>query len=161
MDDSQIVMRLEHMLEREPHDVLEESIRKGRAREFESFKAFAGDHPTKKVPDPTDAKTFERSKIDWGETGQSPYAQTLTEAREMLALRQREIVPLLASGFIESSFERVGDGEEVQPPGVCQARQGDAGRRPAARGGARVRPPLWRPGQGEPLSPRSILHSSC
>ena len=83
---------------------LEDAIRKGRAKEFESFKSF------EKVPDPTSAETFDRSKLDWSETAQDPYEAILAETRALLALRQKEIVPLMVGSFIESAYERIGAG---------------------------------------------------
>lgn len=94
--------------EREPD--LEEAIRKGRAKEFESFKSFGGDDPASQVPDPTDAATFERSKLDWDEAAKEPFAEILAETRELLALRQKAVVPLMSGGFVDSSYERIGAG---------------------------------------------------
>ena len=89
--------------EREPD--LEAAIRKGRAREFEKFESFGAE-----VPDPTAVETFERSKLDWSEIEQAPHKTILAETRELLALRAREIVPLMASAFIETRYERHGAG---------------------------------------------------
>ena len=84
---------------------LEEAIRKGRAKEFEKFESFGSE-----VPDPTAVETFERSKLDWSERQQPSYKAILDETRALLELRRREIVPLLASAFIEATYERHGDG---------------------------------------------------
>ena len=89
---------------------LEEAIRKGRAKEFENFKAFAGNDPAKAVPDPTSVDTFNRSKIDWSERERPPYGDILAETRALLAVRHKDIMPLMKSDFVESSFERHGPG---------------------------------------------------
>ncbi len=90
--------------EREPD--LAEAVRKGRAKEFEKFTSFAGES----VPDPTKAETFERSKLDWGEAAQAPYAAILAETRALLALRAARIVPVMRTRFIESRHARHGAG---------------------------------------------------
>ena len=89
--------------EQEPD--LEEAVRKGRAREFEKFTSFGSE-----VPDPTAFSTFERSRIDWSEVERAPYKAILDDTRELLALRRREIVPVMASNFIEATYERHGAG---------------------------------------------------
>ena len=82
---------------------LEEAVRKGRAREFEKFTSFTGN-----VPDPTAVTTFERSRIDWAEATQEPYASILAETKALLEIRRREVVPVMSGAFIDSSFERHG-----------------------------------------------------
>lgn len=84
---------------------LEDAVRKGRQKEFERFTSFSGE-----VPDPTDAATFERSKIDWREREAPDHAAILAQTRELLALRRTHVVPLMESGFIEAQFTREGDG---------------------------------------------------
>ena len=89
--------------EQEPD--LEKAIRKGRAKEFEKFESFGSE-----VPDPTAVETFERSKLDWRELQQAPHKTILDDTRALLDLRRREIVPLMASAFIEATYERKGAG---------------------------------------------------
>ncbi len=84
---------------------LEEAVRKGRAKEFEKFQSFGS-----KVPDPTAIDTFDRSKLDWGDIEQSSFKATWEETRELLALRRREVVPFMASAFIDTRYERHGSG---------------------------------------------------
>jgi maltooligosyltrehalose trehalohydrolase len=57
-----------------------DATREGRRREFERFAAFAGEH----VPDPQDAATFERSKLDRSHGD----AELRAFYRELLALRR-------------------------------------------------------------------------
>jgi maltooligosyltrehalose trehalohydrolase len=89
---------------------LEDAIRKGRAKEFESFKSFSGGESASAVPDPTSPETFERSKIDWSEIEVEPYKSILSETRELLALRHTEVVPLMSTGFVASRYQRLGAG---------------------------------------------------
>ncbi len=89
--------------EHEPE--LEAAVRKGRAREFEKFTSFNGT-----VPDPTALDTFERSRIDWDEASREPFAGTLAETRDLLALRRREVLPLMNGSFLDARFERHGSG---------------------------------------------------
>jgi maltooligosyltrehalose trehalohydrolase len=57
-------------------------VSEGRAREFESFR-WGGE-----VPDPQDAATFERSKLDWIELRQPAHAEMLDWYRALIALRK-------------------------------------------------------------------------
>ncbi len=85
-------------------EALQQAIRDGRSREFQKFAAFSSGKL--KVPDPTAIETFERSKLDWSETSREPFRGIFAETRHLLDLRQREIVPLMASGFIDASYTR-------------------------------------------------------
>ena len=65
-------------------------VSEGRAREFQSFR-WAGE-----IPDPQDASTFERSKLDWAELLQPAHAEMLDWYRALIALRKsrsRHVVP--------------------------------------------------------------------
>jgi maltooligosyltrehalose trehalohydrolase len=57
-------------------------VSEGRAREFQSFR-WGGD-----VPDPQDAATFERSKLDWAEIAEPRHAEILDWYRALIALRR-------------------------------------------------------------------------
>jgi maltooligosyltrehalose trehalohydrolase len=57
-------------------------VSEGRAREFQSFR-WGGD-----LPDPQDAATFERSKLDWAETAKPCHAEMLDWYRALIALRK-------------------------------------------------------------------------
>ncbi|MEK6304912.1 MAG: malto-oligosyltrehalose trehalohydrolase [Pantoea dispersa] len=72
------------------HGDLAKAVREGRAREFTGH---AGHDET--VPDPNAEETFTRSKLDWSKV-ENPAGQAwLTLTRQLLALRQQHIVPLL------------------------------------------------------------------
>jgi malto-oligosyltrehalose trehalohydrolase len=47
-------------------------------------------------PDPGDATTFARARLDWRAPGRARHAQTLRSYRQLLALRHLEIDPLIA-----------------------------------------------------------------
>lgn len=74
------------------HGELAKAVREGRAREFQGH---AG-HEDESVPDPNALSTFEASKLDWRKTQEQEGKAWLAFTRELLALRQRHIVPLLA-----------------------------------------------------------------
>ncbi|MGQ4274713.1 malto-oligosyltrehalose trehalohydrolase [Terrihabitans sp. B22-R8] len=76
---------------------LSKAVREGRRREFAHFKAFAGHEDA--VPDPTDAATVERSRLNWDEARRPPHHGPRAETRELLMIRQDEIAPLLRTHF--------------------------------------------------------------
>ena len=80
-----------------PDEELNKAVREGRRREFKSFAAFADD--TSKIPDPTEAATFEASKLDWSERERAPHAAVLAETCRLLATRRDVVVPLLKSAY--------------------------------------------------------------
>ena len=57
-------------------------VSEGRAREFQSFR-WGGE-----TPDPQDASSFERSKLDWTEIGEPGHAEILEWYRALIALRK-------------------------------------------------------------------------
>jgi maltooligosyltrehalose trehalohydrolase len=78
-------------------------ISEGRKREFAAF----GWDP-KDVPDPEKKETFQRSKLNWDETGQGEHAQMLAWYRELIRLRR--LMPEL--NFAEPGNTRVVCSEE-------------------------------------------------
>jgi len=75
------------------HGELAKAVREGRAREFQGH---AG-HEDESVPDPNAKSTFEISKLDWQKTQSQQGKEWLALTKALLALRQRHIVPLLAT----------------------------------------------------------------
>jgi len=65
-----------------PDPELAEAVRRGRRREF-------ADHgwAPEDVPDPQDAVTVERSRLDWDETGHEPHTRLLAWYRDLVRLR--------------------------------------------------------------------------
>ena len=80
-------------------EALSKAVREGRRREFSRFPAFADPAAAARIPDPTDAATFERSKLDWDEAARRPHDRVRDEVRGLLTLRREEIVPLTKSRF--------------------------------------------------------------
>ncbi len=66
-----------------PDPELAEAVRQGRRREFASHGWAPED-----VPDPQDAGTVERSRLDWAEPDREPHAQLLGWYRDLIALRR-------------------------------------------------------------------------
>ncbi len=83
---------------------LAKAVRDGRRGEFKRFKAFTDPEMSQRIPDPTDRATFERSRLDWSEAEQPPYRDALSQTRDLLKLRQAEIVPLLKSDYRGSRY---------------------------------------------------------
>ena len=75
---------------------LQPLIRDGRRKEFASFPEFADPAMRERIPDPTDAETFQHSMLDWAEAERDRGAAVLALTKRLLKLRQERLVPLLA-----------------------------------------------------------------
>jgi malto-oligosyltrehalose trehalohydrolase len=81
------------------------AVTAGRRREFARFARFSDPASRERIPDPNAQGSFQRSKLDWSQLQQPQHKQWLTLYRELLSIRQREIVPRLdknhraAAGF--------------------------------------------------------------
>ena len=71
------------------------AVREGRRAEFARFARFSDPGEREKIPDPNNAATFARSRLDWSELDDPGHAAWLDYHRELLAIRARDIVPLL------------------------------------------------------------------
>lgn len=69
------------------------AVREGRRREFAAFGGFGGTQ----VPDPNAFETFANSRLDWSKLDDEAGRQHLQRFRQLLELRHRHIVPLLAT----------------------------------------------------------------
>ena len=95
---------------------LANAVRKGRRSEYAWAYAEFGDE----VPDALVESTFQSARLDWNERSEPPAKRRLTLVRELLAIRQREIVPRLAGaafgeakatdGGLLTAHWRMGDG---------------------------------------------------
>jgi malto-oligosyltrehalose trehalohydrolase len=74
---------------------LARAVRDGRREEFARFARFSDPAVREQIPDPNDPATFRRSHLDWSELDDPQHAAWLEYHRELLAIRRREIVPLL------------------------------------------------------------------
>jgi malto-oligosyltrehalose trehalohydrolase len=72
------------------------SVTEGRRREFAAFAGF-GEGDASRIPDPQDPATARRSTLDWTRIGELAHRARLDLYRTLLALRRREIVPLVAA----------------------------------------------------------------
>jgi len=72
------------------------AITEGRRQEFARFARFADSTVRKQIPDPSARETFEKSRLDWEKLLEPGHQVWLNHYQQLLALRQREIVPRLA-----------------------------------------------------------------
>ncbi len=96
------------------HGELADKVREGRRNEFKDFPEFQDPKKRDEIPDPLAEATFQSGKLNWAEMTQPEQAECLGRHRDLIALRQREIVPLLK--LIKGnagSFEVVGPGAVV------------------------------------------------
>ena len=70
-------------------------VREGRKREFARFEKFAAIGGLAALPDPTSLETFHSAHLDWSVLQQRQHADTLDKFQRLLAIRQRDIVPLV------------------------------------------------------------------
>ena len=124
---------------------LASAVRDGRRKEFARFARFSDPRVAAAIPDPGNPDTFARTKLDWESLTRPPHSDWLRLHRTLLAIRQREIVPLLPRiGAGRRAFREIaarslevrwhaGDGVEL----VLLANLGDApvpaGNAPAGR----------------------------
>ena len=88
---------------------LAQKVREGRKREFARFKRFAGDAGAESPPDPTSAATFEAVKLDWSNLHRPSHAGWVEHYRRLLAIRRRDIVPLIPN-IVSSRCVKVQEG---------------------------------------------------
>jgi len=74
---------------------LARAVTEGRRNEFRRFARFADPAERAAIPDPNDAATFRRSKLDWSERDAPAHREWLDFYRRLLALRRDRLVPLL------------------------------------------------------------------
>lgn len=70
-------------------------VTQGRREEFAGFPQFHDPRQRERIPDPNREETFQRSRLDWQECEADHHRQWLHLHRELLAVRQERIVPLL------------------------------------------------------------------
>jgi len=68
-------------------------IREGRRQEFARFGTFAD---ANELPDPAAAETFHAAKLDWSRLREPVHAYWLEQYRGLLAIRRRDIAPLIS-----------------------------------------------------------------
>ncbi|MBP0443457.1 malto-oligosyltrehalose trehalohydrolase [Roseomonas sp. SSH11] len=82
---------------------LAKAVREGRRKEFAHFKAFQDEEARKRIPDPNDPATFERSRPDFNEAERPPHDAILAHHRALLAIRHAEIIPRLKGAMAEGA----------------------------------------------------------
>ncbi len=70
-------------------------VREGRRREFSRFERFRSPGALDRLSDPTDAGTVRAARLDWDPPRGARQARMLDHYRRLLAIRRREIVPLI------------------------------------------------------------------
>lgn len=75
---------------------LAQAITAGRRREFAGYAKFADPAVRARIPDPNAAATFQASQLDWAALARPPHQRMHALYKQLLALRQAEIVPRLA-----------------------------------------------------------------
>ena len=86
------------------------AVREGRRREFARSAGFRDAASLAAIPDPNDPATFERSCVDWGLLDAPAHRRRVEQVRALLALRRREILPLLPLIRRGGSYRTFGDG---------------------------------------------------
>jgi maltooligosyltrehalose trehalohydrolase len=71
-------------------------VREGRRREFARFAGFGNHTHGPDAPDPCAKSTFESARLRWATQSEPRHAEWLRFYRRLLALRRREIAPLVA-----------------------------------------------------------------
>ncbi len=83
--------------------------REGRRKEFAHFASFSTPEMRDRIPDPVDEKTFQASKLDWAAIYADPQSQAFRKlSRDLIQLRNDEIVPLIKEGFVRAKSELLG-----------------------------------------------------
>ena len=86
------------------------AVTAGRRNEFTHFARFSDAAERERIPDPSAAKTFETSRLDWSEIAQPRHQDWLRFYRNLLKLRCHHIVSRLSAGcVISSDYELHGD----------------------------------------------------
>jgi maltooligosyltrehalose trehalohydrolase len=71
---------------------LAQAVREGRRREFAHFMHFSAE---REIPDPIAESTFRSACLSWDQLAKAPHAHCLEHYRRLLAIRQRDIAPLI------------------------------------------------------------------
>jgi 1,4-alpha-glucan branching enzyme len=87
---------------------LAEAVREGRRQEFARFAQFADPEIRKSIPDPGAIETFRAGRLDWQALATPTPARRLAFVADLLALRRREVMPLLDAGCRGAQSRLVG-----------------------------------------------------
>lgn len=92
---------------------LAQKVREGRKREFAKFAHFA-DGGRQPLPDPTSAATFTAARLNWRTLAQPGHAGWLGRYRLLLAIRKRDIMPLVPGIRASGTCTRLSDGRAFE-----------------------------------------------
>src|SRR5262249_49265572 len=70
-------------------------VREGRRHEFARFAKFRDALGLERIPDPTDESTYASARLDWMRLKVPEHASMLDHHRRLLAIRHRDITPLI------------------------------------------------------------------
>ncbi len=84
------------------------AVTEGRRREFARFPEFADPAARARIPDPESPTTFERSRLNWETLATEEAQQWLTLHRELLTLRQHELVPRIGT-IVAAQFQAIAE----------------------------------------------------
>jgi maltooligosyltrehalose trehalohydrolase len=74
---------------------LAKAVTEGRRQEFAKSSQLSDENLRNSIPNPNDEQTFLKSKLNWSSVSAPTHAQWLDFYSSLLALRQKEIIPLL------------------------------------------------------------------
>jgi maltooligosyltrehalose trehalohydrolase len=75
---------------------LASAVTQGRRSEFKRFAQFNSLEAQARIPDPNSEQTFLSCKLDWSSVQRAPHKEWLDFYRNLLACRQREVVPMIS-----------------------------------------------------------------
>ncbi len=81
---------------------LAKAVREGRRAEFAKFSQFRDPSIRERIPDPNAESTFLSSKLNWNSLLEQEHAEWLRFYSDLLAIRKKEVVPLLRENAGES-----------------------------------------------------------
>ncbi|MDO8250937.1 MAG: malto-oligosyltrehalose trehalohydrolase [Rhodoferax sp.] len=88
---------------------LADAVSRGRREEFKRFAAFTDEAARARIPDPNAESTFLASRLRWEERDTPAHRAWLAGVQQLLALRQRWLVPLLAGPCGVGHFHCAGE----------------------------------------------------
>jgi maltooligosyltrehalose trehalohydrolase len=90
-----------------------EAVSKGRREEFADFAAFKDPAKRAQIPDPQAVESFDLARLDWNSLLDDDHARWLDWYTDVIALREREIRPLVEQIDSAGTFEVLGPGAVV------------------------------------------------
>jgi maltooligosyltrehalose trehalohydrolase len=89
---------------------LAEAVTAGRRNEFARFVQFSDPIARQGIPDPSAARTFDNSQLDWDAINQPQHQEWLNSYRHLLQLRRQHIIPLLSKACnVQAEYQILAD----------------------------------------------------